>query len=78
MSSARAKSSVGVVILEFAIGAVMGSAFTGYLLDKATVDEARASRDELADDHVLLQAVQRVFRSGDGSTRQHLDGVLEG
>ena len=37
-----------------------------------------ASRDQLADDHILLQAIQRVFRRCDGSLRKHFNRVLEG
>src|SRR5690606_36306448 len=40
--------------------------------------EARPRRDQLADDHVLLQADERVLLTGDRRACQHLDRVLEG
>ena len=45
---------------------------------EAAMHETGTGRDELADDHVLLQTEQRVGGSADGGARQHLDGVLEG
>jgi hypothetical protein len=45
---------------------------------QASLHEACASRDQLADDHVLLQAEERVGCRTDRRARQHLDGVLEG
>ena len=45
---------------------------------EASVDESGPGGDQFADDHVLLEAVERVVRSRDGCPSQHLDGVLEG
>ena len=42
------------------------------------MDKAGPSRDQLADDDVFFQAIQRIFGGGDGRASQHLDGVLEG
>ena len=39
--------------------------------------ESSAGRDQLADDHVLLQAVQRIHLALDRRARQHLDRMLE-
>src|SRR6202040_2890961 len=39
--------------------------------------EARACRDEPADDHVFLQAAQVVLQAAHGCFRQHASGLLE-
>src|SRR5690606_18963746 len=39
--------------------------------------EARPGGDQLADDNVLLQAVQTIYLAFDGCAGQHFDGVLE-
>ena len=49
-----------------------------FRLCEASMDEARSGRDELPDDDVLFETVERVGGGADGCARQHLDGVLEG
>ena len=41
------------------------------------MDKTCARWNEFADDHVLLQAEERVGCGTNGRARQHLDGVLE-
>ena len=49
------------------------------LLSKGVVGrQARAGRDQLADDDILLQAHQMVGLALDGGLRQDLGGLLEG
>ena len=53
-----------------------GGAIAG-LRAEAPGHEACARRQQLADDHVLLQAEERIGGGTDGRACQHLDGVLE-
>ena len=48
-----------------------------FCVREAPVDEACPRGDELADDHVFLQAEERVGCGTDGRACQHFDGVLE-
>src|SRR5438105_8452298 len=48
------------------------------LAELGVVVEAGARGDELADDHVLLEAAQTVDLAGDGRLGEHPGGLLEG
>src|SRR5512143_3135172 len=59
------------------LGPLGAGAFLFLEVLEAVRDEAGAGRDQLADDHILLEAEERVRGGTDGRARQHLDGVLE-
>src|SRR5215204_4095372 len=83
---ARAVASVGTDLLErseqllLGLGPAIGRQrdLLGRLdLDGAVLLEARRRRDQLPDDHVLLQAEQLVDLALDRRVREHLGGLLE-
>src|SRR5690242_13372775 len=48
-----------------------------FLIRKASVDKTGTGWNELTDDHVLLQAKERIGCGTNRRACQHLDGVLE-
>src|SRR5690606_8643529 len=48
----------------------------GVLAALGVVGQARAGRDEAADDHVLLEPAQSVARAADGRLGEHPGGLL--
>src|SRR3954453_4878316 len=69
----------GVVALEQADVVDPGGGRLGRLdLDRAVALEARGRRDELPDDHVLLQAREAVDLALERRVREDLGGLLEG
>ena len=53
-----------------------GRAIAGFALEP-TGDETCPGRQEFADDHILLQTIERIGGRANSGAGQHLDGVLE-